>query len=68
MAYLISDINMLIAIILLCLSIILQVSGHGSMIEPPARATMHDYGFPENPKDYQWMEGFCGGKVFVKEF
>ena len=37
------------------------VYGHGNMIEPPARATMHDYGFPDNPHDNNWMEGFCGG-------
>ena len=38
------------------------ISGHGSLIEPPSRATMHDYGFPQNPRDSNWMEGFCGGK------
>jgi len=37
--------------------------GHGNMVEPPARATMHDYGFPDNPRDSNWMEGFCGGKA-----
>merc|ERR1711868_339260 len=37
------------------------VVGHGNMVEPPARATMHDYGFPDNPHDNNWMEGFCGG-------
>ena len=39
------------------------ISGHGSLVEPPARATMADHGFPENPHDSNWMEGFCGGKV-----
>ena len=38
------------------------VTGHGSLVEPPSRATMHDLGFPSNPKDNNWMEGFCGGK------
>ena len=36
--------------------------GHGSMVEPPSRAVMADHGFPSNPRDYNWMEGFCGGK------
>ena len=26
-----------------------EVRGHGSMVEPPARAVMHNYGFPDNP-------------------
>jgi len=33
------------------------------MLEPPARSTMHDHGFPQNPHDPSWMEGFCGGKI-----
>merc|ERR1719361_3087401 len=24
---------------------------------------MHFYGFPSNPPNYNWMEGFCGGKA-----
>ena len=35
------------------------------MVEPPSRAVMADYGFPSNPRDYNWMEGFCGGKVMM---
>jgi len=38
------------------------ISGHGSMIEPPSRAVMHDYGFPDSPKDTNWNQGWCGGK------
>ena len=37
--------------------------GHGGLVEPPSRAVMHDYGFPDNPVDNNWMEGFCGGKA-----
>ena len=40
------------------------IAGHGSLIEPPARATMHDYGFPQNPRDSEWMGSFCGGKWY----
>ena len=29
-----------------------EVRGHGSMVEPPARAVMHNYGFPDNPAGY----------------
>ena len=25
---------------------------------------MADHGFPENPQDSNWMEGFCGGKAY----
>ena len=39
-----------------------SVPGHGSMVEPPSRGVMHFYGFPNNPPNYNWMEGFCGGK------
>ena len=42
------------------------VSGHASLIEPPSRASMHLYGFPENPVNYQHNEGFCGG--FAHQF
>ena len=45
-----------------CLSMISLAHGHGSMVEPPSRAVMADHGFPSNPRDYNWMEGFCGGK------
>lgn len=37
------------------------VAGHASLIEPPSRAAMNLYGFPQNPVDYQHNEGFCGG-------
>jgi len=37
------------------------VQGHASLVEPPSRAAMHLYGFPQNPVDYQHNEGFCGG-------
>jgi hypothetical protein len=37
------------------------ISGHASLIDPPSRAAMNMYGFPENPADYQHNEGFCGG-------
>ena len=50
----------------LCLLVALQlcrVSSHGSLVEPPSRATMHHLGFPQNPPDDNWMEGFCGGKA-----
>ena len=33
------------------------------MVEPPSRGVMHFYGFPSNPPNYNWMEGFCGGKA-----
>ena len=33
-------------------------------MEPPSRSVMHDYGFPDNPRDSNWMEGFCGGKAY----
>ena len=39
-----------------------MIPGHGSMVEPPSRGVMHFYGFPGNPPNYNWMEGFCGGK------
>jgi len=42
------------------------VSGHASLIDPPSRAAMNMYGFPENPPDYQHNEGFCGG--FAHQF
>ena len=45
-----------------CLTIGLVYS-HGNMVEPPTRATMHDHGYPDNPADDNWMEGFCGGKA-----
>jgi len=32
------------------------------MTEPPSRAVMHDYGFPDSPKDNNWSQGWCGGK------
>jgi hypothetical protein len=35
--------------ILLLAAFPFQISGHGSLIEPPSCATMHDYGFPQNP-------------------
>ena len=35
--------------------------GHGSLIEPPSRAAMHKYGFPNNPVDVDFTQGFCGG-------
>ena len=58
-------------VILLVLPVILLVlpaliSGHASLIDPPSRAAMHHYGFPENPVDYQHNEGFCGG--FAHQF
>jgi len=37
------------------------INGHASLIEPPSRASMWNYGFPENPTDYQHNQGFCGG-------
>lgn len=37
------------------------INGHASLVEPPSRAAMHLYGFPQNPVDYQHNEGFCGG-------
>ena len=36
-----------------------EVRGHGSMVEPPARAVMHNYGFPDNPAGEQ--TGNCCG-------
>ena len=41
-----------------------SISGHASLIEPPSRAAMNLYGFPENPADYQHNEGFCGGFAY----
>ena len=35
--------------------------GHGSLVEPPSRAAMNKYGFPENPVDNDYVQGFCGG-------
>ena len=43
--------------------VVVKVAGHGSMVEPPSRGVMHFYGFPSNPPNYNWMEGFCGGKA-----
>ena len=52
--------------ILLLLSLPVLISGHASLIDPPSRAAMHHYGFPQNPVDYQHNEGFCGG--FAHQF
>jgi len=41
-----------------------SILGHASLIEPPSRAAMNMYGFPENPADYQHNEGFCGGFAY----
>jgi len=40
--------------------IVSQVSGHGRMMEPPARNTMWRMGFPTKP-NYEDSELFCGG-------
>lgn len=39
----------------------LGILGHGSLIDPPSRAAMNKYGFPENPVDVNYNQGFCGG-------
>jgi len=40
------------------------VWGHGAMIVPPSRNVMHDFGFPDVPKDYEWNGVRCGGPNF----
>jgi hypothetical protein len=50
--------------ILLLAAIPVLISGLGSLIEPPSRATMHAYGFPQNPKDSNWNANYCGGKWY----
>merc|ERR1711872_1207102 len=52
--------------ILILLLLPVLISGHASLIDPPSRAAMHHYGFPQNPVDYQHNEGFCGG--FAHQF
>ena len=37
------------------------ILGHGSLVDPPSRAAMNKYGFPENPVDVNYNQGFCGG-------
>ena len=37
------------------------ILGHGSLVDPPSRAAMHKYGFPGNPVDVNYNQGFCGG-------
>lgn len=37
-----------------------QVSGHGRLMDPPARNTMWRFGFP-NPVNYNDNELYCGG-------
>ncbi|XP_015592756.1 uncharacterized protein LOC107266619 [Cephus cinctus] len=40
--------------------LVVQVSSHGRLIEPPSRASMWRYGF-ETPHDYNDHETYCGG-------
>ena len=37
------------------------ILGHGSLVDPPSRAAMNKYGFPDNPVDVNYNQGFCGG-------
>ncbi|XP_011296924.1 uncharacterized protein [Fopius arisanus] len=39
---------------------VIQVSSHGRLIEPPSRASMWRYGF-DTPHDYNDHEAYCGG-------
>ncbi|KAK0080469.1 hypothetical protein PV325_013900 [Microctonus aethiopoides] len=41
-------------------SLIIYVSAHGRLIEPPSRASMWRYGF-DTPHDYNDHESYCGG-------
>ena len=40
---------------------ITQASGHASLVEPPSRAAMNLYGFPQNPVSYSHL-------IFTKTF
>jgi hypothetical protein len=43
------------------------VSGHGRLMNPPARNSMWRFGFP-NPVNYNDNELFCGGHAGEFEF
>ena len=50
-----------IALSLIALSgFVVEVKGHGRLIEPPSRASMWRYGF-DTPIDYNDNQLFCGG-------
>ncbi|CAH0555461.1 unnamed protein product [Brassicogethes aeneus] len=52
--------NTIYSIILLLISIVNNVRGHGRLMDPPARNSMWRFGFP-NPVNYNDNELFCGG-------
>ena len=44
-----------------------NVNGHGRLMEPPARNTMWRFGFPTIP-NYEDSEMFCGGIKVLDQF
>ena len=49
-------------------ALVQHVEGHGRLWEPPGRGTEHKRGYdvPEEKKDYNDIELFCGGKDVSK--
>ena len=45
--------SVVVAVVAVVAVLVGEVRGHGSMVEPPARAVMHNYGFPDNPAGNQ---------------
>jgi len=45
---------------MLLFQVVVNVSGHGRLMDPPARNSMWRFGFP-NPVNYNDNELFCGG-------
>ena len=57
-----------LSIQLICLIYqMVNVNGHGRLMEPPARNTMWRFGFPTIP-NYEDSEMFCGGIKVLDQF
>lgn len=57
----------LISIVLIILKFGRLVSGHGRLMNPPARNSMWRLGFP-NPVNYNDHELFCGGYAGIDSY
>ena len=55
------DTNSVLIFVTLAVQLILEVSGHGRLVEPPSRSSMWRYGF-DTPINYNDNQLFCGGR------
>ena len=57
--------NSVILVAFVAVVAVVYVDAHGRMWEPPGRGTewRRGYAVPEEKKDYNDMEGYCGGKT-----